>query len=651
MKLNYITLKNFRQYYGEQTIHFATDKKGDRHVTVIHGVNGAGKTSLCIALNWCLYGDEFVKEKFGPIGELASKHRRANIVSNDTSVEVSFTYQDYEYLAERIYAEQGPTPFQLKKAGTDPPVHNEAASDQIQLMIPKEVGVHFFFDGEKIDNFALPGSEEDVREAVCNVLKIEDIRRGITHLKSVERDYNSDLKKALSKQPSNELQVLHAKKDKLQTKKKELSDAIAEKRQEIAEAERQKQDIDERLRAIEESRQLAEERKGIEEALAQFRQEESDLQRKIRELANHSFIPLAKPALEKALEILDKNEIPSVPEPLLQGLLEQMRCLCGRPIHDESQAHQEIRSLLKKAVSSKSATVVRDTYSELKHVSRAQLKEIPAKLKSVLSNNQKLNRDTEGHEARLKEISEKLQGFDQNEVRNLQNSRDQMLGDIAKLNHEISQNQTDIEKIDEKISELTKNIRRAGTLVDKTKQLKRYGELAEDALSAMEKIHELFAEDIRKKVEPKVREIFKKFVWKSSHFQDVRLSKEFELQVIDRFGEQARPELSAGERQVLSLAFIVAMAKVAVEEMPLNMEHEPFPIVIDTPFGRLAREPRENITEIIPEIADQLILFVTDTELGDKARANLEPYIGKEYCLQFDQETSITKIEQSADKN
>ena len=642
MKLNYITLKNFRQYCGEQTIHFATDK--EQHVTVIHGVNGAGKTSVCIALNWCLYGDEFVVERFGNIGELVSKHPLANITGDDTSVKIGFTYQDEEYWAERKM-DQGLKSFSLKKEGDPNPFRNEDAASRIQLMIPKDVSVHFFFDGEKIDNFALPGSEKQVKDAVYNVLNIEFFQRGIKHLRAVAKKYDQDLAQELNKQPPGSLKRLRDEKEDIEKKKNEKLATISEKQQEIKHAEVQIQDIDKELQNIKESRDLAEKRKRTEITLEQLRQEKLDTHGKIRSIANQGFIPMANLAVSKALEILDKNEISEVPEPLLQKLLENMRCICGRPIDDESTAHQEIRSLLAKAVSSRSATVVRDTYSDLKYVSRTQIKEIPATLRLTLSENQKLDRAIATAEASLKEISEKLKGVDQDRVRGLQNDRDQSLQKIGELKSEIRRDQDDIEEINKAIVELTKKIKKAETTEDEIEQLKHYWQLSEEAFRAMEKIHELFAENMQGKVEPKVQEIFKKLVWKSSHFQKVRLSKEFELQVIDRFGEQAKPELSAGERQVLSLAFIVAMAQVAAEKMPLNMENEPFPIVMDTPFGRLSREPRENTTKTIPEFAEQLILFVTDTELGGKAKQNLEPWIGKEYLLRFNENSSATTIE------
>ena len=49
MLLTEITLFNFRQFKGKQTITFSGD--ADRNVTVIIGENGSGKTTLAQALH------------------------------------------------------------------------------------------------------------------------------------------------------------------------------------------------------------------------------------------------------------------------------------------------------------------------------------------------------------------------------------------------------------------------------------------------------------------------------------------------------------------------------------------------------------------------------------------------------------------------
>jgi len=52
--LEQIRLKDFRCFYGEQTIELSTDP--DKNVTLIHAENGVGKTTLLNALLWCFYG-------------------------------------------------------------------------------------------------------------------------------------------------------------------------------------------------------------------------------------------------------------------------------------------------------------------------------------------------------------------------------------------------------------------------------------------------------------------------------------------------------------------------------------------------------------------------------------------------------------------
>src|SRR5438093_1005410 len=102
MKLVSVRLENFRQYFGVQELTFSTDRR--RHVTVVHGVNGAGKTSLFLAINWCLYGEDVdeVREwkKEQELHRLVSKEAlsRADVLQAvDATVELVFTHGDEKY--------------------------------------------------------------------------------------------------------------------------------------------------------------------------------------------------------------------------------------------------------------------------------------------------------------------------------------------------------------------------------------------------------------------------------------------------------------------------------------------------------------------------------------------------------------------------
>ena len=640
MQLRYIRLKNFRSYYGEQNLFFTTDEH--QHVTVIHGANGAGKTSLFVAFNWCLYGSKFVKTKFGDIGKLENRRALTDSKDSETMVEIGFTYRGTQYCARRITSTNCRTRFLLESTNTlglERKLHDEAASKWIKSIIPENVSVHFFFDGEQIHNFTKPGNEEEVKNAVRNVLRIEEINRGMTHLKSIAGEYRRDLRR----NTTGNLNKLLNERQNAQEQRDKLSKNIEEKKSEIEAAKKLMQDIDTRLTEIKSSRVLAQERNRIEQELLELRGNQDETNIEIRSLANQGFIPLAKPIIISSLEILGKNEIASgIPKTFLNELLNQANCLCGRPIHRESPEYQNILSLLNQAVSSELGYVTRETENNLKKLLSDSATNIPVKLKSALSNSQQLESTIEAKEARLEAIKKDLGNFDDGEVDQLEARRAERESDIRNFEAEINQNKGRIEEINKQISELDRNIKKEEISDAKAEQLKCYYELANAAASAMEEIYELYAANIREQIQEEVRPIFKGLIWNAGHFEKINLTEDYKLLVKDASGEDVLPEMSAGQRQVLSLAFIGALAKMAVKQIIPNMEHESFPIVMDTPFGRLSSEHRENIADIFPKIAKQLVLFVTDEELHGQARLNLEPQIGAEYELHAIKESATT---------
>ena len=652
MKINSIELKNFRPYYGKHTINFATDD--ERHVTVIQGVNGAGKTSLFTALNWCLYGDDFVKRNIGDIGELVNRSALADGGMVETSVELRFTYQgifsdqEVEFCAKREI--QTDLRFERTKRTTTQlsleitnwrEFDGTEASNWIQAIIPENVSVHFFFDGEKIDNFTRPNRKTEVESAVRNVLKVEEIERGMRHLEDVASEYQ----RQVSKHASGKLKPLLEVRETKKALRNKLSKDIERRQEEVRFAKKQKQDIDARLEDIKGLRKLTDERKAIESELKQFKEKQVEYQERTRSLANQGFIPLAKPVLDKGLEILREIR-PGLPDTLLNELLDKRQCLCGRPIHDQSPEIETIKNLLNQSISTNLGYIAQETHGDLKHLVRTHVEKIPSDLKSVLSDEEELEQSVKTKKGRLEEIERALEDLDHDEANNLEKRRKEYEQSIPKLEGEINQIKGRIQEIDMEITKLSQKINTEKDSNVKAEELKRYWKLADDSAKAMGKIYELFAENMRGHVQSETEKIFKELVWNGDHFREVLLNKDYELQVIDESGEDVLPELSAGQRQILSLSFIAAMAKVAVQETIPQLTEEPFPIVMDTAFGRLSRKHRENITRIIPNIANQLVLFVTDEELQGQAKANLASRVGAEYELEFDRAAKTSKIKE-----
>ena len=53
MLIKRLKMENFRQFYGENQVVFATAKK--KNITLIHGENGVGKTTILNAVLWCMF--------------------------------------------------------------------------------------------------------------------------------------------------------------------------------------------------------------------------------------------------------------------------------------------------------------------------------------------------------------------------------------------------------------------------------------------------------------------------------------------------------------------------------------------------------------------------------------------------------------------
>lgn len=645
MKLERMTLTNFRQFYGEQSIRFSTDKK--RNVTVINGAMGAGKTSLHRALIWCFYGywDESSR------GEIINKRALSGanqIFKIETKVQVVFTHAGERYVATRsLYAsrvsEEGWEPdaessFSLTKIGFGGQYETvQNAESYIEFILPYNVSQYFFFDAEQIDEFAKPGHEDKVQSAVRNVLKIEVLERARMHLAAVAKDYQRDLKRLAS----GKLQILLASYEGLQNELEGEQRILEELRTERLSAKRQLEEIDERLGQVESIRVWEEQRKQINVRLEASEQQRKRLWADIKDLVNLSFVQLASPVLAKATRLLDEKrehgEIPPrIREQFINDLIGRGECICRRSIIKGSEEHHHLTQLLQKSVSTYLTNTVIQCAGDLRTL-LATSGDILGQIRAKMKEKADIDDEVDSLNQELGQISSYLQESDYEEVPSLEKKRKEYQEQIYSLSGEIGRKEERIELLRKALDDSKSLINKAEVSAEKGKKLQCCLNLTNRTYDAVDKVFGIFASDMRQKIQKEAKQIFQKLVWKESQFQDVSLDEDYRLEVLDRWGLPARRELSAGERQVLSLAFITGMAKVAGEEAPL---------VMDTPFGRLSSAPRESITRHIPEIPAQVILFVTDEELRSQARKNLEPRIAAEYELQFDQDTGSTIIRQ-----
>ncbi|GHG32641.1 ABC transporter ATP-binding protein [Deinococcus indicus] len=650
MKLERITLDNFRQYYGAHSLLFAKDDQ--RNVTLIHGVNGAGKTSLFLALNWCLYGRSIEDVSvISNVGELVSKEaisRAQPFERVRTTVTLVFKHNGQRFRVQRACEgtkqEDGSLQldnseeFQMMRGSTDGASQRVAnAVGMMNAILPVNVREYFLFDGEKIDNFAKPEAAEQVKQAIYLVLNLEILERAKRHLETAAAEYRRQLRDDAGGELGSLVDVVDKKRDERgrhETRKAEVEASIRSAQTKIA-------DIDQRLRETQHAQNLQMQRDLLERDLHSRAAELDETHARIQDLATGLYAALAMPAVTAALSILDetraRGEIPSnVRQQFVEDLLEQMRCVCGRPINEGTAEHAKLLALLRRSTDPTLENVVVDMAATLRSVG-GQVERKQSDLRKLNERKVSLIDLIDELEKGKDDIDRQLKTSPLEEIARLAKNRDDFFNDVGNYRMEIG-------SLNEKVSVLNKEIQQLDESIEKARKsgarLEIMGAkmaLAQKSADAIGCVYESFADEMRKRIESKTREVFQQLSWKGDHFQDVQLDQRFSLEVIDRYGTATRPELSAGERQVLSLSFIAAMAQVSGQEAPL---------VMDTPFGRLSSQHRDSITQRLPELASQLILLVTDEEMSEQARRNLEPYIGSEYTLRFDPSTSQTTVEE-----
>lgn len=642
MKLEFIRLINFRQYFGEQTVEVSTF--GDLNVTVFHGSNGAGKTSLFSAINWCLY-----EQGADDIGQLVSKEAMARAPEGERVpcvVTIGFIDKGQRFIAERVayYRKVGnqvrgeKTELSLTrilKSGDSEPIFNPIGA--MNAILPANVRPYFFFDGEKMDDLTKAGSK-DIEDAIRNIMRLPTIERAQEHLQDIADEYRRELRK----KGSPEIEKLILQEDELRSKKELLLKRKEELRENIRLGRQQIADIEEKLRGSEATKELQKRRDTIENLLADYERREKELIISIQKIANKSYVTMLSEVSQKSLMIVnqkrEKGEIPSgIREQFIRDLLERGICICGRPFTEGDEAYKHLTELLETSTSSKlenEVLLMAGAILSLSNNASNFSENLDIRCKDLASNKESAARLY----AELDDIKRQVIDTSIEEIVNLERQRSKFQRQLETNIAEQSRLENEIYYIDKQLEDLLKQREAAEKKEKEIAVLARKQTLAQRAADAVAEIKEQFFEQTRQEIEKATKEVFSRLAWKQDHFQDVCLDQDFRLEVIDRWGTPTRKELSAGERQILSLSFITAMSMLSGEEAPL---------VMDTPFGRLSGSHLKAVAENLPNLTPQLILFVTDREWDEASRTQLEPKTGAQFDLCFDKKTGCTEIKET----
>ena len=141
-----------------------------------------------------------------------------------------------------------------------------------------------------------------------------------------------------------------------------------------------------------------------------------------------------------------------------------------------------------------------------------------------------------------------------------------------------------------------------------------------------------------RRIEQLVLESYRRLLRKKRLVSDLRIDpKTYALELHAADGRILSPDrLSAGERQLLALSVLWALARAS---------GRPLPTVIDTPLGRLDSSHRSHLVErYFPYASHQVLLLSTDREVDGAFYKHLKRWIGHEYRLEHDDDTGGTSV-------
>jgi len=641
-----IVLCNYGNYLGENVLELSTDV--NRPITIIHGKNGRGKTTILNAIVWALYGkqkrgdittDEGIMNKYvieqlqegksidtyvelwlydneGPqyhIKRTLTATKTADVNKRQIDIKnESHTSQGVSFMLNLLAYHRPYGKHQLEL------VDESTAQLMISRIFPEKLSSYILFDAELLDEFLTQSDKDLVKKGIEEISGLPLIDHVAEGLEETQQKFEKKLKKDVS------VEDLNDDKEDLEQKKSGMVSKEQEYAHELEEIERNDNECLKYLKTHGEAR-ISDKEEQLEKIRSEVKILNEQINKHGDELREFILSHYYKLNLRNEFGIVmqkfqDWENEGRIPPPISSAMLDEMirsppsECVCGRTIEENSVEMEKIKQVREKIIDSVIIQEIsrgRERLSTmLENTSNEKISEAYNDFRNKLAQCREQRRIKRIEE---KDVLEYLGGHPVEEIKEKSRLLKKNAERRTALGMEFTRLSDGIEDVGGKITSIQKKIDSATAINKGNDNINKKIDLCVLANKKLRTLKTELLLDFKKRTEDATSKYFLEITSDNKDFGAVKILDGFKLKVVDKNGLYKK--LSAGQSHCLGLSYIAAIRKITKQN---------YFIVIDSPLHNISQEERLELIHYLPRyLKTQLTLLVTDTEYTAKPQKDI----------------------------
>lgn len=640
MIINRLTMHNFGVYAGTNTFEFISKKP----IVLIGGMNGRGKTTFLEAILLSLYGANSIAYKesdYNSYNQYLRSYVNNNSWSKSSYVEIEFLLNESSndtYLVRREWnalSRITKEEISVQQNGVYSEFLTQNWAMFVENILPSALSSFYFFDGEKIAELAVAKTDDQMKASIRSML-------GMTTLDVLKNDLGRIVKKINRNNKADESNK------HLETLREERDQAISELEkidESISIATKKVEDLQEALEQLHKKYEL--------QGGAVLEQRQSLMQKRARiqtEIAQNAELLVGRAATELPIflvkDLVSQIKLQAEDEHndfIMQQALEQMDAYLSDfeiQYPESIEVSRIFVDYVRKQTEADSAPRLYEMSDhalfQMNDLVENTLQQSVNNTKSLLVNKADLKKQLDAVESYLTlDIDEKDLAAIYDQIKAKEADLVEAQVEYNRLQQERSSiNSTVLTKSAEYSRDIEIFLQKL-ELNDDSERMMKYSNIALRILEA-------YAVELQRRktgtLGATITKCYKQLANKKNLIQEIVMNPEtLDMQYLDENGNEVSKEsLSAGEKQLMVIAILWALALCSKKKLP---------VIIDTPLSRLDSQHRTSIiSTYFPNASDQTIILSTDTEIDQNYYEMMKNSVGDEFTLVYSEETKSTSI-------